>query len=314
MAKIGKISAIPKEFGNTISLQNSLRSLGYHRFPGAAMTLLPSRRADGSYRTGLDENDRRVQNLPKGEIRDAEIKRLTDTRKKLEAALHTELSPTSDYYKFSSNAEPKVSPFKLQGNNIFDLDDAMQAVTFYWLSAHPAVAPSLHAYQSGEVSPEVEYFVNDDDFESKMEYNKKKELNDAIGALNSLSLERRKKIGRLMNLPFNEETREEVVYNNIDTLLRTREVTEGQHKGASPLKIFNMYLSLSADALDVRDMVEQAIKNNIYRVNKGGKVFEGEVMQWSSKEDMIEHLLDQANQVDRLELEKKLKIKKLSVL
>lgn len=314
MAKIGKISIIPKDYGNTISLQNSLRQYGYNRFPGAAMTIFPSRQADGSYRTGLDENAKHIQALPKGEIRDAEIKRVRELRQKLEQALHTDLSSTSDYYKFSSNAEPKVSPFKLQQNNIFNLDDPMQAVTFAWLSVHPAIAPSMDAYNRGDVSPDVEYFVNDDEVEAKMEYSKKKELNDAIGALNALSLERRKKIGRLMDLPFTEDTREETVYNNLDSLLRGREIQDGQHKGQSPLRIFNMYLSLSADALDVRDMVEQAIKNNLYRPKKGGKIFEGEILAWNSKEDMIEHLLDEKNQVDRLELEKKLKIKKLSVL
>lgn len=312
MGKIGKISEIPKEYGNTISLQNSLRQNGYNRFPGASIMLLPYRQSDRSYRTGLDENARHIQLLPKGEIRDAEMKRVKELREKLEMALHTKLSPTSDYYNFTSQAEPRVSHYKMQKNNLFDLDDPIQAVTFAWLSVHPAVAPSLEAYHRGDVSSDTEFFVNDDEVESKMEYSKKKELNDAIGALGAMSLEKRKKIGRLMELPFTDDAKEAVVYNALDNLLHTQTMGDGQHKGSSPLRVFNMYLSLSADALDVRDIVEQALKDNVYRIKKGGKVYEGELLLWESKEALIEHLLDTKNQADRLELEKKLKIKKLS--
>jgi hypothetical protein len=314
MAQYGRISMIKKDpQPGVITLTNALRENGYQRFPGTGRLISPFKENNGTYRTGLDENALYIRNIIDPEVREAEKRRVGALRKKLEQEIGFSLAPDSDFYRFDSNSPQKAGFFKLTDkDSVFDLSDPFQAVTFAWLRVHPIIASSLEAYNRGEFLPETQYFVNDDEAEAKISYSKKKSLNDAIGKLNSLSLERRRKIGRLMDLPHTDDTMEQVVYNDIDNLLRLADMPSGAYKGQTPLKIFNMFVDLNAESLDVKDLIEQAFRSNIYRMKKG-KVYEGEFVAFESKDDLFDHLIDEANQKDRLELEKKLKVNKLKV-
>lgn len=310
----GKISMIVREHDPmVVSFENSLRKYGYERAPGTKRIIFPFKENNGSYRTGLDEEALYIRRIPNKELREAEITRVKALRKELEDSTGIDLSPKSKYYNYASDLDVKVSGFKLtDSDSIFNLDDPHEAITFAWLRVHPAIAPSMESYLAGEVSPETQYFVNDDYVQMKTNYDKKKILNDAIVKLNALSIDKRKKIARLMDLPYSENTKEEAVYVGLNDLLHLREMPSGAYKGQTPIKIFNMLAELNSELLDVSDLVEQAFRGNIYRYKKG-KVYEGEQLAFESKEELIDHLVDPKNQSDRMALETKLNVHKLKV-
>lgn len=312
MANVGKISIIKKEYeAGGMTFMNSLRQNGYQRPPGTKKTIFPYKENNGDYRTGLNELAAHVLSIPDKTLREDEQRRIKALRESLEFALQISLGPKSKYYNFASDSPIKVDPFKLgEDDALFDLNDPISAVTFAWVSVHPAVAPSLEAYNRGDVLADTQYFVNDDQAENKAVYDKKRILNDAIVKLNSLSSDRKKKIARLMELPYSDNTSDEVVYNALDSLIRTREMPSGPNKGRLPVDIFNSFVAMSSDTLDVQDLVDQAIKTNIYRYVKG-KLKEGEHVAWQSKEELLDHMMDVKNQADRLELEKRIQINKL---
>jgi len=316
MAKTGKISIIPKDYDGAFpTMEKSLRQRGLSRAPGTARLLFPFKELSGKYRTGLDKEAKYIMRMDDKKERDIEQKRIEELRKKLEDDIGgISLAPTSDFYNYTSNKPGvHVQPAKLlDGDNIFNLDDPWQAITYHWLSVHPAVASSLAAYERGEYAHDTQYYVNDSDVENTIQYRKKKTANDAIIKFDSWSLDKRKKVARLLDLPISDSTREEVVYNLVDNFLKTSQVPSGVHKGKDPLKVFSLYSDLKDDILYTKDLVEQAFKEQVYREKKGGRVYEGELEVFRSKEELLEHLMDENNQEDLLELEKKLKTKKLA--
>jgi len=327
MARIAKISPIKKVYSNTFNtVDQQLAKHGYYRAPGTATTILPHKEASGKYRTGLDVNAPYLNNLSE-EDKKAEIERITADKERLEEALGMTgtgiLDPTSPFYNFAASSEMlrsrfgsdlKVSPVKLgTGDMVFLLDgnDAMKEITWNWLSVSPRIAPSLDAYNKRKVPADVQYYIADDEAESKDIYRKNKAINDAITEFNALSPSKRKQIARLMGLPVTEDTKEEVVYNVMDKQLKEGEYRDGPHKGSSPVRLFNELLKTTDDRLKVKDLIEQALTHSVYRIGVGGKVMEGEVVASPSREDMVEHLLKTENQMELISLEKKLNNKKL---
>jgi hypothetical protein len=316
MGKIGKISVIPKDFSNAFpTMEKSLREKGLSRIPGTIAMKFPYRDLNGRYRTGLDENAPRILRITDENEKRAEQRRIKDLRKQLEEQTGMDLSPTSDYYNYTSKkpSGAKVEGVKLaDGENIFNLDDPWEAITFYWLSAHPTIASSLQAYERGEFPADTTYYVVNEDVEDQILYKKKKTANDAIIKFDSWSLEKRRKVARLLDLPVTDDTKEGTVYNMVDEFLKSSQVTIGTHKGSDPISVFSVYANLRDDVLEIKDLVDQAFKNNIYKEKKGGRVYEGELEVFLNREELVNHLLDDGNQGDRLELEKKLKAKKLA--
>lgn len=315
MGKIGKISVIPKDYDGAFpTMEKSLRQRGYSRGPGTAKMMFPYKELSGKYRTGLDENAKSVLKIADDSLRKLEQKRIKDLRTRLEELTGVDLSPTSEYYNHSSK-KPGVHVQVVSladGDNIFNFDDPWQYVTYCWLSADPRIAASLAAYERGEYPHDIQYYVNDEEIESAVLYKKKKTANDAIVKFSSWSLEKRLKIARLLDLPVGDNSREETVYNLVDNFLKAAQVDRGVHQGKDPLKVFSLYADLKDDLLYTKDLVEQAFNNHIYKEKKGGRVYEGELEVFRDKQELIDHLLDENNQEDLLELEKKLKVKKLA--
>lgn len=315
MGKIGKISVIPKDYDGAFpTMEKSLRQRGMSRAPGTTKLMLPYKELSGKYRTGLDSNAKYILKIEDLSLRKLEQDRVAALRKRLEDMTGVDLSPTSEYYNYvSKRPGVHVEPIKLMdGENLFNLEDPWQHVTYCWLSVDPRIASSLAAYERGEYPHDTQYYVNDEDVESALQYRKKKTSNDAIIKFDSWSLEKRNKVARLLDLPVGEGTREEVVYNLVDNFLKTSQVSGGVHKGKDPIKVFSLYADLKDDILYVKDLIEQAFKHQIYKEKKGGRVYEGELEVYRDKEELIEHLMDENNQEDLLELEKKLKVKKLA--
>jgi hypothetical protein len=246
-------------------------------------------------------------------MRVAEQRRIVDLRNRLETATGIDLSNRSQYYNYTSRGVHKVEPVKLtDGDNIFNLDDPWQSITYHWLKAHPAIASSLQDYHAGKYPADTQYYINDEDVESAIQYKKKKNANDAIIKFDSWSLEKRKKVARLLDLPVTEDMREEVVYNMVDNFLKVDTVTNGVHKGRESIKVFGLYADLRDDVLYIKDLVEQSFKHQIYKERKGGRIYEGELEVFANKEELTDFLMNDSNQMDVIELEKKLKLKKFA--
>lgn len=327
MARIAKIAPIKKEYSSTFkTVDQQLAQNGFHRFPGATVTMLPHKEASGKYRTGLDDKALYLNKLAPEE-KEAEIKRIREDKPRLEEALGLPgsgiLDPTSIFYNFAASdralrdkfgTDVKVNPVKLGTDEaIFYIDgtDAMMEITWNWLKVNPRIAPSLEAYRKREVPADIQYYIVDDEAETKQLYSKKKEINLALVAFEALSPTKKKQIARQMGLAISDDTKEEVVYNLMDTQLKEGEFKKGAHKGASPVRLFNDLIKISDGRLKVKDLVEQAIIHSVYRALPNGKITEGELTIAATKEDLVEFLLDDKNQMDLIALEKKLNNKKI---
>jgi hypothetical protein len=312
---IVKISPIKKEYSNAFhTFESSLAKAGFCRAPGTSRILFPYKEMSGRYRTGLDEHAPYLYNLPEEE-RKAEIKRIKETRARLEQKTGFDLSPTSKYYNYSSDLpdEQKISPVKLNNQDkFFDLSNPIDEITWNWIKVHPMIAPSLDAYKQGKVHPDmVQYYVVNEELEERAKFSKKQEINKAIVELDNMTVPKRRKIARLMGLPVSDNTKEEIVYNLLDSTLKDGEFKDGEFKGMSTIHLFNDLLKMTEERINVKDIVEQCITHGIYRVKKGGAIYEGEMEISPSKEELVNHLIDPLNQEELIALEKRLNIKKI---
>lgn len=315
MAKVGKISVIKKDYTTAFpNIDTSLRRHGKSRIPGTGLTLLPFKERNGYYRTGLDPQALYIENFSSTEEKEVERARAEKEFNELSAATRFNLAPNSDFYNYSSKLpdEQKISPVKLMDeDNIFNLEDPMQRIAWNWLRVHPRIASSFQAWQRGLYPADTQFYICDDDVEMEIEYKKKSAINKAIERNNNLSPDKRKQIARLMGLPVTDSTKEEVVYNLLDNLIKEQEIKEGQHKGESSINLFHKLYEMDVKLLTTKDLVEQALRQSIYRQRTGGRIFEGEVEVSSSKDELVKFLMDEDHQMDLLALQDKLKTKKI---
>jgi len=122
--------------------------------------------------------------------------------------------------------------------------------------------------------------------------------------------EKKKKIARLLGLPVSDNTKESQVYNLLDSWIKQGDIRAGDFKGQNPITLFNKLVGLDNKLLEVKNLVEQAITNSIYRVHKAGRIYEGNVELFKSKDELIEYLYSEKGQEDFLALTDKLEAKK----
>lgn len=316
MGKIGKISSIKKEYNrNNGSLEASLAANGYSRFPGTGVRFVPYKEANGEYRTGLNVKAPYLERMRKThpENYKLEVERITALKNKLEALTGISLDSRSPYYTdiFNDRVSVKAQIIRLkEGDNVFDLEDPFQAITYEWLRVHPLIASSYQAYERGEYPANTQFFVNDESIEEDLKYKRKTLVNRAISTLETLSLEKRRKVARLLGLPVSDNSKEQFVYNLLDTFIKQSEIKSGDYKGGNPVDLFNKFAEMDDKLVTTKDLVDQAIKHSIYRITKGGRITEGGQEISKSKEELVEMLLDDEYQDDLLALQEKLKMKK----
>jgi len=317
MGKTGKISSIKKEYNrNNGSLEASLSLHGYSRYPGTGVRFVPAKEPNGvEYRTGLNIKSSVMERLKKTnpETYKMEVERITALKADLEARSGVSLDPLSPYYKdiFNDRVQVKAEIVRLkEGDNVFDLDDVFKAITYEWLKVHPLIASSYQAYERGEYMSNTQFYVNDENIEEELKYKKKTLINRAIGTLESLSLEKRKKVARLLGLPVSDSSKEQFVYNLLDSFIKQQEIKNGEWKGGNPVDLFTKFSAMDDKLVTAKDLVDQAIKHSIYRVTKGGRVQEGGQEIAKTKEELVDFILDPSNQDDLFALQEKLKIKK----
>lgn len=321
MAKIGKISTIKKEYTNSQmqTLQGGLSSNNLTRIPGTGVFKYPYKEATGMYRTGLDPQAKYIQRIQDPTSKELEIERVTKLKAKLEEALGVDLGPRASFWNYGLSTSDQdmshVQPYKLiDGDNFFNLENAYLELTFAWLRVHPTIASSYQAWERGEYPADTQYYVVDDEVENQIVYKKKQLINKAIIKFDSLSPDKKKKVARLLGLPVSENTTEDVVYNQVDTLLKQTEFKNGKYQGLNPVEVFNRFASLGDDLLHIKDLVKQAISHSIYKVKPSGKIYEGDNEVAIDEDDLVKYLIDEDHQDDLLTLEQKLKAKKIAAI
>ena len=324
MAKTVKISTIKKDLpsNGVQTMQHGLASKGLTRTPGTGVFKFPFLGINGKYFTGLDEKAEYIQRIIDPLEREAEIEKIRKWKTEIAEDLNipeSELNPTSKFWKYTLYREGidelHATPVKLlDGDNFFNLDNVREKLAFAWLRVHPTIASSYQAYERGEFGPDVQFYVADDEIDNTVLYKKKQLINKAVGEWDDMVPSKRRKIARMMGLPVSEDTKDEVVYNLVDNVLKTSEIKIGEFKGTNPIQLFNRFAHMKENLLEINDLVEQAITHNIYRTKEGGKIYEGEYKFANSKSEAVEYLVDEDHQEDLIALKDKLKMKKLAAV
>jgi len=322
MGKTGKISTIKREYNSSQlqTMDSGLAQKGMTRIPGTGVFKYPYKELDGKYRTGLDPDAAYIRRIKDDTERELEIERVTALRKKLEAEIgDIDLGPRSKFWNYGLSLSPDdqthVQAVKLMdGDNYFDLSNAFQEIAFSWLRVHPTIASSYQAWERGEYPADTQFYVVDDEIENAVIFKKKQLINKAIVKFDSMTPEKKRKVARLLGLPVSEDSKEEVVYNLVDNVLKQTEFKNGKYSGLNPVEVFNRFADMKEALLHIKDLVKQAITHSIYRVKPNGKVYEGEFEVAKDEEDLVKFLADDDNQDELLVLEGKLKTKKLAAV
>lgn len=322
MAKIARILPIPIEHRPGVqSIQNSLAERGIFRYPGTKVGLVPIMEANGRYLTGLDMDAPYIDRIIDPKEQKLERARVKERYERLSQATRLDLNPIpkrgeEDFNYYSgvygvNYGKPSVAhPIKLSGNeNVFNFNDPFQEVTFWWvIQYHNLIASSLELLHSGRAHKDVQFYVHNPEEEAAIIYKKKTASNKAIVALDAMSLDKRKKVARLIGLPVQDNDKEEVVYNQIDTFLKLSEVAVGEFTGQDPVALFNRIANMDAQLLEVSDLVNKAIVLRVYNL-KGQIICEGDRPVADTKSQLITSLCTEKNQADLLALEAKVKDK-----
>jgi hypothetical protein len=323
MGKTVKISTIKKELSNrdgVQTMQHGLASKGLTRTPGTGVFKFPYKITGNKYQTGLDENADYIKRIADPTEREAEKERVIKWRQEIAEELgidEKDLAPTSKFWNYTLYRdgidEMHVTPVKLMdGDNYYNLDNIKEKIAFAWLRVHPTIASSFQAYERGDFGPDVLFYVADDEIDNTVMFKKKQLVNKAIAEWDDMVPSKRRKIARLMGLPVSEDSKDEIVYNLVDNVIKTSEIKTGEFKGTNPVTLFNRFSHMKENLLETNDLVEQAIAHNIYRVKQGSKLYEGEYKVADNKADWVEFLIDDDNQEDLIALKDKLKMKKLA--
>jgi len=323
MAKIGKISTIKKDYNNSQlqTMQGGLASKGLTRIPGTGVFKYPYKELDGQYRTGLDPKAAYIKRIEDPLERELEIKRVEETLARLQDALgsNVDLSPRSSFWNYglstSTDDTLHVQPVKLfDGDNYFDLTNPLQELAFCWLRVHPTIASSYQAWERGYYPAETQFYVVDDEIENQVVFKKKQLINKAIVKFEDMTPDKKRKVARLLGLPVTDNSKEEVVYNLVDNVLKQTEFKEGKYQGLNPVEVFNRFADMKENLLTIKDLVKQAIIHSVYRVKPTGKVYEGEYEVAKDEDDLVKFLANEENQEELIILEQKLNAKKISSL
>jgi len=320
MGKIGKISTLKKEYNNSQlqTMQGGLAAKGMTRIPGTGVFKYPYKELDGQYRTGLDVNASYIKRIQDPLEKELEIERVKDLKERLESALgDVNLGPRSTFWNYglstSTDDQMHVQPVKLlDGDNYFDLNVPFQELAFAWLRVHPTIASSYQAWERGEFAADTQFYVADDEIENAIVFKKKQLINKAIVKFDSMTPDKKRKVARLLGLPVTEDSKEEMVYNLVDNLLKQTEFKGGKYSGLNPVEVFNRYADMKENLLHIKDLVKQAIAHSVYRVKPNGRIYEGEYEVAVDEDVLVKFLADDDNQDELLTLEGKLKTKKIA--
>lgn len=322
MSKLGKISTIKRDRSDSLmqTMEGGLALKGLTRVPGTGIFKFPYKELDGKYRTGLDPDAAYIKRIQDPLERELEKARVTDVKARLSIALgDIDLGPRAPFWNYglsiSNEDQMHVQPIMLMdGDNLFDFMSPFREMAFSWLRVHPTIASSYQAWERGEYPADTQFYVADDEIETAIIYKKKQLINKAISKFDSMSPDKKRKVARLLGLPVSEDSKEDVVYNLVDNVLKQTEFKTGKFQGSSTVEVFNRFADMKENLLHIKDLVKQAVSHSVYRIKPNGKVYEGEFEIAKDEDDLVKFLIDDDHQDELLTLEGKLKTKKLAAV
>jgi len=322
MSKLGKISVIKREYGNQgmKTMQSELSRNGMTRIPGTGVFKYPYKELDGKYRTGLDPDAAYIRRIQDPLERKLEEERIEKTLARLKEVLgDIDLGPRSPFWNYSlaksTSDTNHIQPVKLRdGDNFYDLSIPHQEIAFSWLRVHPTIASSYQAWERGEFPAETHYYVADEEIEQALIFRKKKVINQAIAKFDSMTPTKKKKVARMLGLAVSDASTEELVYNEVDNVLKKGEFERGKYQGLSTIEVFGRFADMEENLLHIKDLVAQALIHSIYRSKPSGRIYEGEYEIAKTEDELVKYLIDEDHQDELLTLESKLKAKKLTVI
>lgn len=287
LASVKIIRPYMKEPGNPNTLDGSLYRQGYAFIPGTGRKYYPRTDSRGVIRTGLNPNSVKIQSIPDPKVREQERARIEALKAHYEFMVGESLDPDSTFYD-----QIKENGYTLEDkDNIFNMSNPLQAITFFWLMETEQIAPSKDAIESGEFnSNNIRFYVHDSDIESKMAFERKKKINSAIAALDGMSETKRRKIQILLGLGIPNTASNEDVYNALDEYLRT----PASALQTDPIVNFNRIMSYSDAIINVKTLIKDLVAYNVVRV-QGTIVYEGEHVWAKSLEEFELILADNSN-------------------
>jgi len=319
MARIAKILPLPVETrSGEMTMSNALAEKGFMRHPGTGIAFPPLKSPTGNgYLTGLDENAPYIDRILDSKERDAERTKVRERRQRLEKATGLDLSPTARYYSAVYDTERGkednsiASRVKLlDKENAFNFSNPLKEIEYWWVIQNTRlIAPSIEDWKAGRCKPTVQFYVSNPEEETAVIYKEKKASNKAINELEKMSLEKRKKVAKLLGLPVTDNDKEETVYNILDTFLRSGEVKTGEYKGQRSIQLFNDIVGLGDNSLNVKVLVKDALLLRVY-TQRNGVIYEGDIMVAATADELIRELSTDAKQQERLALEIKVNDKK----
>lgn len=318
MARIAKILPIPvTPVAGDRSISNSLAEKGFMRFPGTSVGLVPIKAPNGKYLTGLDPDADYIKRILDPKQRQTEIDKVTERKERLEGLTGLDLSPRSEYYSgvygVKYNTNEVASKVKLiDGENTFNFNDPFREVEFWWVAQYTnLIAPSLQAKYSGKCPSSVQFYIADPDAEAEVIFNKRKASNKAIKDLETMSIDRRRKVARLLGLPIGDSDKEAMVYNELDKFIKLDTIKTGEYQGQDPVKLFNDIAALTDDSLAVKDLVRTALRLRVLtKEPRSPLIYEGGKMIAKSEDELVHDLCLDSKNDEKLALEIKVDDKK----
>lgn len=294
MANFGKITHIKKQFSpDTHTLGSTFSEKGYNRSPGTMVYITPYKEATGEYRTGLDENAKYINKLPKEE-REIEKQRVREYAEIVRNSLGDDFDVAGRsafyreiYHPDKFNTREVCPKAKLSdGDNLFNLEDPYDLITFAYLRVHPQfVAKSYDDITRGLARDTVKFYVNDQDYETKQVYKETAEINKAIVIMSEMIPSDRIRIARLLGINISYTSSEEVVYTELDKFIKTTQHISGDKLHNT--KLFLKFAKMEASDLKIRFIIDQAFSFNILRSIKG-RIMDGGNEIAKTKEELIE--------------------------
>lgn len=304
--RIVRIASIKKEYTNKEFFEGSLSAQGYTRIPGTALSVCPSMDISGKYLTGLDENARSLEALRRVDPEEhaKEVTRIKALRAHLEDLMGVELGPRSDYYKkVSENRGVLLSDEEV----VLNLDKPEDMVTYLWIKNNQYVAPSYSAWTLGgpDITPDMEFYIKDEEEEVKTQNKAKQEVNKAIGKLDTTPAALQLKWAKLLGLRVNDTSSEDDVYNKLDTFIKDNK---------SSLKEFVRVTTLTKDLIDIKVTMKDAFTYNVIRTVPGGAIYFANDKISGTTAELEELLLDSKNSEMLVNLKSSIKDKKKQAL
>lgn len=326
MAKNIKISPIKKDYPPDFKTQESaLAEKGMVRSPGTYTRLSIGKDATGKYITGLDKKASYLLRMPKEE-REVELELIDNLLEKLHNHYpDIDFGPKSNVWRtygyYDSDGRAQESSVKASvvtlGNEpiVLNIDTNPQHLLDYcWLRVDKRIAKSLESFHSKKDSPYCQYYIENEEVETRVLYQKKKQINDVITKFSALPPTKQKWIAKSLGLPVTDDSSDEFVYNRVDDILKEKTFKKGELEGRSTLLEVETILGLSDDILETKALITDAIRFNIYRIGEGGVIFQGSEQLASSKEALVSYLLNDKNQKARIVVEERLTAKKLELI